>query len=251
MSPKMRQMPTVVRRAGIRRGTQRILTIALVVAVGGFYTMITSSALAQTAKSAGEISVTGSVTINGTSAISGATIFSDSRIRTSANSSAIINLGRLGRLQLGPDSEMTVRFSDGTVGGNLASGRAMANAPAGVAINIATADGVAASAGDKASSIAVDVSCGNTRVAAARSDVKLTSGAKVEVVQAGSQATAGQAKSGSCARLATNSLAPGISTGALAALILAGVGGGVAGVIAASQADNVAPSSIVVSGFRP
>ena len=91
----------------------------------------------------------------------------------------------------------------------------------------------------------------STRVAAARSDVKLTSGAKVEVVQAGSQATAGQAKSGSCARLATNSLAPGISTGALAALILAGVGGGVAGVIAASQADNVAPSSIVVSGFRP
>ncbi|MFN8001290.1 MAG: hypothetical protein U0X75_09780 [Acidobacteriota bacterium] len=35
------------------------------------------------------------------------------------------------------------------------------------------------------------------------------------------------------------------------ALIIAGVGGAVAGIVAASQSDNVTPSSIVVSGFRP
>jgi hypothetical protein len=69
--------------------------------------------------------VSGSVTINGTSAISGATVFSESRIRTAANSSAIINLGRMGRLQLGPESEMTVRFSDGALGGSLTAGRAV------------------------------------------------------------------------------------------------------------------------------
>ena len=37
----------------------------------------------------------------------------------------------------------------------------------------------------------------------------------------------------------------------LAALIIGGIGGALAGIIAASQSDDVTPSSIVVSGFRP
>jgi hypothetical protein len=37
----------------------------------------------------------------------------------------------------------------------------------------------------------------------------------------------------------------------MAALIIGGVGGGVGGIVAAAQSDNVTPSSTVVSGFRP
>jgi hypothetical protein len=33
--------------------------------------------------------------------------------------------------------------------------------------------------------------------------------------------------------------------------MMAGIGGGVAGVMALTQADNLVPSSIIVSGFRP
>ena len=67
--------PTMFRKA---------LTVALMMAVGSFYSLVTNSALAQTAaKSAGELSVTGSVLINGTPAISGATVFSESKIKTS------------------------------------------------------------------------------------------------------------------------------------------------------------------------
>ncbi len=230
---------------------RRMLSIGLMFAVGGCYTMVTGSALAQSSKkSAGELSVTGAVTINGTSAISGATVFSESRIKTSANSSAVINLGRLGRLQLGPDSEMTVRFNDGALGGSLTSGRAMANAPAGVAVTITTADGVAAAGGTKPAAIAVDVTCGNTRVLAARSDATLTASGRVETIAPGKEVSAGQAK-GTCTRIATTSLGTGLSTGAIASLIIAGIGGAVGGVVAATQSDNVAPSSIVVSGFRP
>jgi hypothetical protein len=232
---------------------RKMLSIGLMVAVGGFYTTVTSSALAQSQggkRSAGELSVTGSVTINGTSAISGATVFSESRIRTASNSSAIINLGRLGRLQLGPESEMTVRFADGALGGNLTAGRAVANAPVGVAVSIVTSEGVAASNGSKSAALAVDVTCGNTRVLTARSEATLTSGTKVETIVPGKEVAVGQAK-GTCSRIATSSLGTGLSTGALAALIIAGIGGGVGGAIAVSQSDNVAPSSIVVSGFRP
>lgn len=237
-----------------RRPTRfrKMLSIALMMAVGGFYSLVTTSALAQTAvKAAGDLSVTGSVTINGTSAISGATVFSESTIKTARNSSAIVNLGKLGRVQLGPESEMKLRFTEGSLGGNLTAGRAVANAPAGVSIAIATAEGVASSDGRQASALTVDVTCGNTRVAAARSDAKVTSAGKVEVVAAGNEVSVGQAGAPRCARLAAFSKGQGLSTGALAALIIAGVGGAVGGIIAASQADNVTPSSIVVSGFRP
>jgi hypothetical protein len=227
---------------------RKMLTIALIMAVSS----LSSSIFAQSAmKAAGELSVTGSVSINGTSAISGATVFSDSKIKTDRNSGATISLGKLGRVQLGPETEMTLRFADGAIGGNLTSGRAVVNAPAGVGVSIATADGIAVADGKQASALTVDVTCGNTRVASTRSEAKVTSGSKVEVVAAGSEVAVGQASQAPrCARLSMARDQP-LSSGAIAALIIAGVGGAVAGIVAASQSDNVTPSSIVVSGFRP
>jgi hypothetical protein len=230
---------------------RKSLTVAVMMAVGSFYSLVGPSALAQNAKAAGELSVTGSVMINGTQAISGATVFSDSKIKTSRNSAATINLGKLGRVQLGPDTEMTLQFVAGNIGGNLTSGRAVVNAPAGVTINVATSDGVATADGKQAVTLMIDVTCGNTRVAATRSAAKVTSGSKVEVVAAGSEVAVGQAAAPRCARLSTASQAGGLSTGALAALIIGGVGGAVGGIVAATQSDEVTPSSIVVSGFRP
>lgn len=226
---------------------RKMLTIVLMLAVASFYSMT----LAQTTpKAAGELSVSGNVTINGTSAISGATVFNDSRIKTERNSGATINLGKTGRIQLGPDSEMTLRFTNDTIGGNLTSGRAVMNAPAGVGISVATADGIATADGKQASALTVDVTCGNTRVAATRNGAKISSGGKEQFVAAGSETAVGQAQAPRCARLST-AREPGLSSGAVAALIIAGVGGAVAGIVAASQSDNVTPSSIVVSGFRP
>jgi hypothetical protein len=235
--------PTTLRKA---------LTVAVMLAVSSFYSLVGASALAQSVKTAGELSVTGSVMINGTQAISGATIFSDSQIKTARNSGATISLGKLGRVQLGPESEMTLRFTEGNVGGNLTAGRAIVSAPAGISINVATAEGIATADGKQAATLTIDVTCGNTRVAATRSAAKVTSGSKVEVVAAGSEVAVGQAAGAPrCARLSTASQSQGLSTGAIAALIIAGVGGAVAGIIAATQADDVTPSQIVVSGFRP
>ena len=127
-----------------------------------------------------------------------------------------------------------------------------AHAPAGVAVLVATAEGTAVSEGKQPVTVAVDVTCGNTRVAAARSDVKLVAKNKVEYVAAGATASVGQQGTpNKCARLSAATKSEGLSSGALAALILAGIGGAIAGIIAASQSDDVTPSSIVVSGFRP
>jgi hypothetical protein len=239
----MSRKPTTIRKA---------VSVALMTAVACFYSLVSTSALAQTAAKAGELTVAGSVMINGTQAISGATVFNDSKIKTARNSGATISLGRLGRIQLGPESEMTLRFTDGNIGGNLSAGRAVVSAPAGVAIAVATAEGIATADGKQASALTVDVTCGNTRVASARSGAKVTAGSKVEYVAAGSEVAVGQAQGAPrCARLATTSFSDKLSPGAIAALIIAGVGGAVGGIVAASQSDNVTPSSIVVSGFRP
>lgn len=241
----MIRKPTLLRKA---------LSVVLMLSVGGFYTMSATSVLAQTAaKSSGELSVVGSATINGTTAISGATVFNDSRVKTAPNGAATINLGKLGRIELGADTEMTLRFTDGSIGGNLVAGRAVVSAPAGVMVNVATADGVAMADGKDAAMLTVDVSCGNTRVASSRSGAKVSAGAKTEYVAAGQEVSVGTQASNAprCQRLLTDSQSNNLSTGAIAALIIAGIGGAVAGIIAAAQADNVTPTSIVVSGFRP
>jgi hypothetical protein len=239
----MSRKPTTIRKS---------LSVALMMTVSCFYSLVSTSALAQTAARSGELVVAGSVMINGTQAISGATVFSESKIKTARSSGATINLGKIGRIQLGPESEMTLRFADGTIGGNLMAGRAVVSAPVGVAVSVATAEGIATADGKQPAALTVDVSCGNTRVASSRSAAKVTSGAKVEYVAAGSEVAVGQAQGAPrCARLATTSMTDKLSPGAIAALIIAGVGGAVGGIVAASQSDNVTPSSIVVSGFRP
>jgi hypothetical protein len=235
---------------------RKVLSVALILSVSGFYSLGSISVLAQTASkqgSGGELSVVGSATINGTPAISGATAFNDSKIKTSSNGAAAINLGKLGRVELGPDTELQLRYTDGTIGGNLLSGRAVVSAPAGVAVSVSTADGIAASDGKMPSALTVDVSCGNTRVASSRSEATVTSGSKVQSVAAGSEVAIGTQASQAprCTRLLTDSLSKKLSSGAIAALIIAGVGGAVGVIIAAASADNVVPTSIVVSGFRP
>ncbi|MBO0719604.1 MAG: hypothetical protein J2P41_02210 [Blastocatellia bacterium] len=241
------------RRARLRQ-FRGALAIALIMAVGGFYSLLTGSVLAQSeAKAAGELSVKGNVTINGTSAISGSTIFSNSLVKTQRGSGATINLGKLGHVQLGPDSEMMLRFAKGLIEGNLISGRAVLNTPPGVALNIATADGVTTADGKQATGLIVDVTCGNTRVSATRNGARVAAGGKEQYVAPGSEVAVGQqtaAQAPRCARLST-AREPGLSRGAVAALVIAGAGGATGGIVAATQADDVSPTQIVVSGIRP
>lgn len=240
---------------------RRMVAVALMLTLGSFQALLTTSAFAQSQKAAGELSIRGQVMLNGVSAISGATVFSDGTIKTGRDSSATVNLGKMGRVELAPESEMVVSFAEGNVGGLLRAGRATLNTPAGVSVSVNTADGTAVAEGKDASVLIVDVTCG-TRVAATRGDAKVNAGNKVEYVAAGQEVSVGaQAGSGPrCARLLATAAAAGtsgaagaagLSAGAVAALIIAGVGGTVAGIVAASQSDSTNPGQIVVSQFRP
>lgn len=239
---------------------KKATAVMLVATLGIFQSLLTGTALAQVSpKLAGDLAVRGSVTLNGISAGNGATVFDGGHISTGSNGTAIINLGKMGQVELAADSDLVLKLDRGTIGGNLRSGRATVSAPAGVSVNLLTADGVAVAEGTEASVLSVDVACGNTRVSSSRNEAKVTSGNRVEIVAAGQEVAVGAQAGGSpqrCPRMAAATTRLGSATaltgGALAALILIGLGGAVAGVIAATQGDNT-NSNVggTLSNFRP
>jgi hypothetical protein len=100
------------------------LTMCLMVAMVATYSMV---ALASDSKTAGEIVITGntdtsSVTVNGEVAKSGRTIFSSSTISTPEGSSAILNLGKAGRIELAPNTTFAINFDDNNISGSLSAG---------------------------------------------------------------------------------------------------------------------------------
>src|SRR5215210_1752072 len=73
------------------------------------------------------------VTVNGNSAKSGETIFSGQSIQTPAGIGATVNLPGIGRVDIAPNSNLTVSFGDGKVDVVMTSGCAIVTANRGTA----------------------------------------------------------------------------------------------------------------------
>jgi hypothetical protein len=101
-----------------------------------------AKAIVSKAKASGEVVSARQTTINGFTAISGATVFTENRIRTGEHGAAVINLGNLGRIEFGPETDMTLRLSETGIGGELRSNHVVVSARAGAAISINTAESV-------------------------------------------------------------------------------------------------------------
>ena len=71
----------------------------------------------------GQLTAVGKVTVNGQSAISGATVFSDSTVTTAKGSSAVVSLGKLGRVEVMPDTTMNLKFDGSSFTAMLEAGR--------------------------------------------------------------------------------------------------------------------------------
>ena len=102
---------------------RKALSLCLMVALYASYSMVT---LASTERIAGELLISGknsSVKVNGETAQSGRSVFSASTISTPENTSAIINLGKLGTLELAPNTTVNISFTDKGINGDLLSGK--------------------------------------------------------------------------------------------------------------------------------
>lgn len=134
----------------------KALTMCLMVALVATYSMV---ALAGEGKASGEIVVTGTgssatstVTVNGESVKSGRTIFSSSTITTPEGAGAIINLGKVGRVELAPGTTFALTFDDAAINGELSSGSiTVLNAARSVSVKTLSGELVDLSAGETAS----------------------------------------------------------------------------------------------------
>jgi hypothetical protein len=228
------------------------ITLALAMAILCTYSMVALAAPQQgQAGPTGDLSVVGEVSVNGTSAISGATVFSDSTITTGQNSSAVVSLGKLGRVELLPNSSLKLSFSDANVNGMLSSGRVRLSTSSSVNASVTTKDGMAVADASQPNVFLVDVECGNTVVSTQSGRVELRAGDSVKQVAAGTSQDAGQATPGTRCTRFTQPEMRGLGGGALAALLLA-VGGAVAAAIIAGGDDDFefGGTPIVISPSR-
>lgn len=163
-----------------------IFLCLLVFGISGL--LAASPAMAQTSlKSAGEVASASQVSINGRSVVAGLTIFSDSRIRTARQGKATINLGNLGRLELGPETDLMLKFSPGAIGGELLGGRVMLSASSRVSVSLTTAKTLITTDGKSATVVTVEMTNDADRVAAHLGEVRVASPGKTERVVAGEE----------------------------------------------------------------
>ena len=235
-----------------RNWSRTPITVALALAILCTYSMVGFAAPQGQTGPAGDLSVVGEVSVNGTSAISGATVFSDSTITTAQNSSAVVSLGKLGRVELLPNSSLKLSFTEAGVSGMLDSGRVRVSSSSGVAATITTKDGAAVADLNQPNVFMVDVECGNTQVSTQSGRVELRAGNSVKQIAAGGQDTAGTATPGTrCTRFQQPEM-HGLGGGALAALLLAAGGALAAAIVAGSDDDdfNFGGNPVVISPSR-
>jgi hypothetical protein len=231
-----------------RTWSRKSIAFSVAVAVLSVYSMVALATPGQKGPS-GELSVSGQVTVNGQAAISGATIFTDSVVATGANSSAVVSLGKLGRLELFPNSSVKVSFSEANISASLEAGRIQVSTLAGVSAIVTAKDGAAVADARQASTFMVDIECGNMIVASQGGLVELRAAGKSVPVAAGTSESAGTPQPGTrCTRLTKSESFGKLSGGALAALLLAAGGAVAAAILAGNSNDlNFGGTVVVVS----
>ena len=124
---------------------RKALSMCICVALLATYSMV---ALASSGKIAGELMVSGKsingeapfATVNGEAAKSGRSIFSSSTITTPDSASAVINLGKLGKIELAPKTALAISFDENGISGDLSAGKVTVLGESGN-VSIKTVDG--------------------------------------------------------------------------------------------------------------
>jgi hypothetical protein len=127
---------------------------------------------------AGEIIVSGSgensaVTLNGERAYSGRTFFSNGVIATPETGSAVINLGKLGRINVAPSSLLSLSFTPTSISGKLSAGQIKVFSSEGVAVNIETSDNVVTNDASQSGVFTINVLSGATQAVAESGSISL------------------------------------------------------------------------------
>ena len=119
-------------------------------------------------------------------------------VNTEQHSSAVVSLGKLGRVEVHESTSVKITAEPASMTAMLSAGRVRVSSSSGVTAKVTTSDGEIVSLG--ATEFIVDVTCGNTFVAVKRGTVELRAGSTVKQIAAGGQDTAGTARPGCTVR---------------------------------------------------
>lgn len=146
----------------------------------------------------GHLTVTGMVKVNGRPAATDDIVSSGDGVQTAAKSSAVVSLGKLGRVEALPESKANLSFDSASIKVALEAGRVRVSSSRGIAARVSTKDGEAVADATQDNSFTVDTTCGDTLISVQSGRVELRAGGTVKQIAAGGQDTAGVKKPGLC-----------------------------------------------------
>lgn len=237
---------------------QKSLAVCATLAILSMYSMVALAGV----DTLSDLSVSGNVKVNGRTAVTGSSVASGSTIVTEENSSAVINLGKLGRVEVLPKTSFTVNFTKNTITGSLSEGKVRVMANDGINASVNTKEGSVVADGTQANSFMVEAECSHTHVAATSGNVSLNGAGENKQVAAGGEASVGNLSQTGCRPCmrpvpgGANAPFPavGLGAGALLGLLLA-AGGAVGTAIALGSGSNgtevtTNPGTVIVSPVR-
>ncbi|HEV7745003.1 MAG TPA: hypothetical protein VGO56_08395 [Pyrinomonadaceae bacterium] len=112
--------------------SRRCLALALSIAFIGATQLVVTSGHAE--DQMGQLTVVGMVKVNGKPAATGDIVSSGDAVQTAAKSSAVVSLGKLGRVEALPETRMKLRYDDNSISVLLEAG----------SVRVSTGEGVAA-----------------------------------------------------------------------------------------------------------
>ena len=235
---------------------RKSLSFFTLIAVWSAFSMV---ALATPGDVMSDITVSGQVSVNGQPTTSNSTVASGSTIVTGPNSSATVNLGKNGRVEILSDSSLTLKFTDNSIVGMLMAGKVKVSNIAGVATSITTRNSTVIADSGQSNTFGVDVGCADedrctqTYVETTVGLVTLRNGTNDKQVAAGTDATFGNPSQTGCKPcLRPGTAAPvntaGIGTGAIAGILaaLAGAVGAAVLLGTGSETDTELGGGVVV-----
>jgi hypothetical protein len=90
----------------------------------------------ETQEPVGHLTIVGKVLVNGQPATTGDVIASGGTIQTAKGASAVVSLGKLGRVEVLPDTKMVLRFAETSVDAMLDAGRVRLSSSTGVTATV-------------------------------------------------------------------------------------------------------------------